>query len=215
MIQKKTYSELRAKLVELGFTENEFIDELPSFCREHEHFFGKIEDVSGEIVYTNEVSSKKVWHFKDHDVYMAMDVTWYSYNGFEYDSGIYQVWPHAVGKIEYLKVPTKDLTFDEFLVTSKTLKVSIGRVHSVVRISGSNKLLDMEVSFGDHTRHVVTNIGGQVQDEQSLVGKKFQFVMNLAPVTMMGVKSEAMILLPTYNGTACVDDAPEGASVLG
>ena len=82
------------------------------------------------------------------------------------------------------------LSIDEF----KKVEITVGEILSVEPIEGSDKLLKLKVSFGDHERQVLSGIAKFFADPQQLVGKKCPFVTNLAPRMMMGLESQAMIL---------------------
>lgn len=89
------------------------------------------------------------------------------------------------------------ITFDEFLDIQSKLEITIGRIESVERIPKSKKLLKLSVSFrydDTETKTVVTNIGDKFTPEE-LLGLKMPFITNLAPSTIMGVNSEAMIMV--------------------
>jgi len=104
----------------------------------------------------------------------------------------------------------KDLIeFSEFLEIEKKLEIKIGKVTNVEDVPKSNKLIKLTVDFETETRTVVTNIKPLLNptDEQiaanlrtslgmsmSIVDKKFAFITNLKPVTMMGIESTAMIM---------------------
>ena len=82
------------------------------------------------------------------------------------------------------------ITIDDF----KKVEIKIGEIISVENIEGSDKLLKLKVNFGDHERQVLSGIKAYFPDPQALVGKRCPFVTNLAPRTMMGLESQAMIL---------------------
>ncbi|HPZ23822.1 MAG TPA: hypothetical protein PLC25_03175 [Bacilli bacterium] len=112
----------------------------------------------------------------------------------------------------------KDLIeFSEFLEIQKKLEIKVGQIVNVEDVPKSNKLIKLTVDFGTETRTVVTNIkpilnseDSQVQanlrgtlgmavsmddkGHHSLLNKKFPFITNLKPVTMMGIESTAMIM---------------------
>lgn len=97
------------------------------------------------------------------------------------------------------------ITFDEFLEIEKRLEIKFGVIDEVERIKGSDKLLKLTVSFEEESgrRTVVTNIGKDVSDEDILMklnAQGYYFVTNLEPVKIMGIISEAMILVPTWKG---------------
>jgi len=93
---------------------------------------------------------------------------------------------------------TKDkISFDEFLAVENKLDIRIGQIVAVERVPKSKKLLKMTVIFGGEEadeRTVVTNIGDKFEDIDDLLATILPFIVNLEPVTMMGVTSEAMIM---------------------
>jgi methionyl-tRNA synthetase len=112
--------------------------------------------------------------------------------------------------IEEKENKMKDLIeFSEFLEIEKKLEIKVGQVTAVENVPKSNKLIKLTVDFGTETRIVVTNIKPLLNpsDEsivanlktslgmsQSLIDKRFAFITNLKPVTMMGIESTAMIM---------------------
>ena len=89
------------------------------------------------------------------------------------------------------------INFEDFL----KIDLRIGKILSAVRIEGSNKLLKLEVDFGEDKRHIVAGIG-KVYEPKSLIGKECPFVFNLAPKKFesLGIESQGMILCPSDNG---------------
>lgn len=74
------------------------------------------------------------------------------------------------------------------------IEIRIGEIMNAEKIEGSEKLLKLRVSFGDHERQVLSGIAAYFPEPQDLVGKRCAFVTNLPPRTMMGLESQAMIL---------------------
>jgi len=86
------------------------------------------------------------------------------------------------------------ITFDEFLEIEKKLEIKYGTIVVSERIN--KKMLKLSVDFGEENfRTVVTNIGGKIEDESTLVGYQFPFITNLAPATISGFESQAMIMI--------------------
>ncbi len=82
------------------------------------------------------------------------------------------------------------ITFDEF----KNVEMKVGQILKAEPVEGSDKLLQLEVDFGeDKTRTVVSGIAGHI-DIESFVGSQKVFITNLEPRTIMGIESQAMIL---------------------
>jgi methionyl-tRNA synthetase len=85
--------------------------------------------------------------------------------------------------------------------------MKIGKVLSAEPVEGSAKLLKLSVDFGEtekigevgeagapKPRQVVSGIAKDVKPED-LIGKLFPFVTNLPPRAMMGIESQAMIMV--------------------
>lgn len=82
------------------------------------------------------------------------------------------------------------ITFDEF----KKVEIKVGQILKAEPVEGSDKLLQLEVDFGeDKTRTVVSGIAGHV-DLENFIGSQKVFITNLEPRTIMGIESQAMIL---------------------
>ena len=71
------------------------------------------------------------------------------------------------------------ITFDEF----KKVEMKVGQILKAEPVEGSDKLLQLEVDFGeDKTRTVVSGIAGHV-DLETFVGSKKVFITNVIRVT--------------------------------
>lgn len=94
------------------------------------------------------------------------------------------------------------IEFVEFLEIEKKLEIKTGTVISVEEVAKSNKLIKLEVSFGDEIKTVVTNIKPLLGEnfKEKIEGKSFLFVTNLKPTTMMGIESHGMILPGNIEG---------------
>ena len=88
------------------------------------------------------------------------------------------------------------ISIDDF----KKVEIRIGEIQSAEKIEGSEKLLKLIVNFGDHNRQVLSGIAAYFPDPSALIGKKCPFVTNLAPRSMMGLESHAMILAAGGDG---------------
>ncbi len=93
----------------------------------------------------------------------------------------------------------KEIDYQEFLSIEEKLDIRIGQIVSAERISKSDKLLKLGVIFGideEDEKTVVTNIGSTIEPDD-LLGLTLPFIVNLKPSKMMGVTSEAMIVIGT------------------
>ena len=82
-----------------------------------------------------------------------------------------------------------NITFDEF----QKLRIQIGLIVEAERVGGTDKLLKLQVDFGDEKRQIVSGIA-QFYAPERLVGKEFPFVTNLEPRIIRGIESQGMIL---------------------
>ena len=75
------------------------------------------------------------------------------------------------------------------------VEIKLGRILSVERVPETDKLLRLEVEFGEEKpRQVISGIALYFEDPQVLVGKTCPFVTNLEYRTIRGLESQAMIV---------------------
>jgi len=91
------------------------------------------------------------------------------------------------------------------------IDVRVGTIVSVGDVPGSDKLVAMRVSFGDHIRTIVAGIKTERANPSEITGKQALFVLNLEPRKMRGVISEGMLFDIGYaDGVKPVLAVPEG-----
>lgn len=73
------------------------------------------------------------------------------------------------------------------------VEIKVGEVLTAGPVDGSEKLLKLEVDFGEEKRQILSGIAKYYSPEE-LVGKKTIFVTNLEPRQMMGLESNGMLL---------------------
>ena len=82
------------------------------------------------------------------------------------------------------------ITIDDFA----KVEIKVGLILGAEIIEESEKLLKLSVDFGEENpRQVLSGIRTYMALDE-LVGRKYLFVTNLKPRTMMGMESQAMIL---------------------
>lgn len=112
------------------------------------------------------------------------------------------------------------ITYDDFA----RVEIKIGLVESVEIVEGADKLLKCMVDVGDVDaegnkvlRQILSGIREYLDDPQSLVGKKFPYVVNLAPRTIRGLESHGMILAASHEDTLALltptNDVPPGTKI--
>lgn len=77
------------------------------------------------------------------------------------------------------------------------IDLRIGTITAAERIPEKDRLLKLEVSFGDFARTIVAGIAENFHPED-VVGKQSLFVVNLAPRTVGGIESHGMILATKF-----------------
>src|SRR5271168_4999627 len=91
------------------------------------------------------------------------------------------------------------------------IDIRVGTNEAVDDVAGSDKLVALRVSFGDHHRSILCGMKRE-RDAREVVGKQALFVVNLEPRKMRGVISEGMLVDIGYaDGIAPALAMSEGA----
>jgi len=110
------------------------------------------------------------------------------------------------------KSSTSRISLDDFA----RVDLRVAEVIAAERVERSRKLLKLTVKVGDGTRALVAGIA-EHYDPQALVGKKVVIVANLEPATLMGVRSEGMVLAAVEGSALALvtldKEIPPGAQV--
>lgn len=110
----------------------------------------------------------------------------------------------------------EQIDFTEFLAIEKKLDIQIGQVISVEKVAKSDKMLKLGVIFGEAEEDeitVVTNIGTKFAPDD-LLGVTFPFIVNLKPVKIMGIESQAMIMVTSYEDDIFLEFNRIGSQLL-
>jgi len=73
------------------------------------------------------------------------------------------------------------------------LDIRVGTIESVHDVYGSDKLVQLRVRFGDHSRTILAGLKKERANPAEIEGKQALFVLNLPPKKMCGVVSEGML----------------------
>jgi tRNA-binding protein len=79
------------------------------------------------------------------------------------------------------------------LADLEKLDIRVGTIREVLDVPGSEKLVQLVVSLGDHDRRILASLKKERPDPRALLGKQALFVVNLEPRRMAGVLSEGML----------------------
>lgn len=74
------------------------------------------------------------------------------------------------------------------------IEIRVGTVVEAEEIDGSEKLLKLQVDFGEETKRQILSGIKKWYKPTHLIGKQFVFVTNLEPRKMMGLESQGMIM---------------------
>jgi methionine--tRNA ligase beta chain len=101
------------------------------------------------------------------------------------------------------------------LIDTKLLEqidIRVGTIETVRDVPGSDKLAQMRVQFGDHTRTIVAGLKKERANPQEIEGRQALFVVNFPPRKMAGIVSEGMLFDIGYaDGITPVLAVPEKA----
>jgi len=73
------------------------------------------------------------------------------------------------------------------------LDIRVGTITEVGDVAGSDKLVALRVTFGDHERTIVAGLKRERQNPREIEGMQALFVVNLPSRKMAGVVSEGML----------------------
>jgi tRNA-binding protein len=79
------------------------------------------------------------------------------------------------------------------LADLEKIDVRVGTIVSVDEVAGSDKLIKMTVSFGDHQRTIIAGMKQERENPKEIEGRQALFVVNLPPRKMLGQVSEGML----------------------
>jgi len=100
----------------------------------------------------------------------------------------------------------KKITYDDF----KKVQMKVGKILSVEKIDGSDKLLKLSVDFAEgEPRQIISGIATYFSDSSVLIGKKVAFVTNLEPRPLMGLLSNGMILAVKTDDKLAIMEVPD------
>lgn len=78
--------------------------------------------------------------------------------------------------------------------TFSSIDLRVGTIQRVEDVPHSDKLVQLIVSFGDHTRRILTGIKQERANPRELAGRQALFLVNLKPRKMAGQISEGMLV---------------------
>lgn len=82
-----------------------------------------------------------------------------------------------------------NITFEEF----KKVEIKIGKITKAEKVENADKLLKLQVDFGDFQRQIISAIAEHYQPSD-LEGKKLPFIINLEYRKFRGEESQGMLM---------------------
>ncbi|MBP9764849.1 methionine--tRNA ligase [Candidatus Babeliales bacterium] len=102
---------------------------------------------------------------------------------------------------EQVKVETTPtVTIDEFI----KMDLRVGLIEQCEIVEKSDKLLKLQVDFGDLGKRQILSGVRKHFTPQDLIGKKAAFIVNLPPRMMMGMESQGMLFAAESNGVLSI-----------
>lgn len=88
------------------------------------------------------------------------------------------------------------ISIDDF----RRLEIKIGKVKSVEKVEGADKLLKFVFDLGGEERQILSGIAEFYTDLEALVGQEMPILVNLEPRTIRGLESNGMVLCADADG---------------
>jgi len=112
---------------------------------------------------------------------------------------------------------TDTISFSDF----EKLDIRIGKIIEAEKAEGADKLLKMQVDFGDNEKRQIVASIAEFYNPEDVKGKECPFLFNLEPKEFMGHESQGMILAVDVEGdrSDCIllhpnKEVKEGAKVV-
>ena len=93
---------------------------------------------------------------------------------------------------ENLKIENP-ITIDNF----NKIEIKVVQIEKVQKMENADKLLKFIVNTGKEKRQIISGIAKWYPNEQELIGKKVQAILNLKPVELKSELSQGMLLTTT------------------
>lgn len=99
----------------------------------------------------------------------------------------------------------------------KKIEIRIGRVKSIEKVEGADKLLKFTFDLGGEERQILSGIAEFYTDLSALVGKEMPILVNLEPRTIRSLESQGMMLCADMDGRVVLlhpdQEVPPGSIV--
>jgi len=100
------------------------------------------------------------------------------------------------------------ITLEDF----KKIEIRIGKITKCEKVPDTDKLLKLQVDFGDFQRQIISGIAETFEPEE-LIGKKLPFIVNLEYRKFKGEESQGMLMAIDSDGkTVLLESSQDVAS---
>ena len=108
---------------------------------------------------------------------------------------------------EFTPAPVKPVVV---FATFESLDIRVGTIERAEEVPRSDKLMKLNVNFGDHSRTILAGIKQERENPREVEGRQALFVVNLEPRKMASEISEGMLFDIGYaDGITPVLSVPE------
>ena len=104
----------------------------------------------------------------------------------------------------------EQITYSDFA----KVEFRVGEIKQALEVEGSEKLLRLQVDFGEENLRTVFSGIKKWYSPLDLIGKKTVFVTNITPRKIMGEESQAMIFAASADATSSQGELEETVSML-
>jgi methionine--tRNA ligase beta chain len=105
------------------------------------------------------------------------------------------------------------IIFEDF----KKVEIRMGKITAAEKVADADKLLKMQVDFGEFQRQIVSGIAESFTPEE-MIGKTLPFIVNLEYRTIRGEESQGMLMATGVDDKAVLlepaSEVPAGTEVV-
>jgi methionine--tRNA ligase beta chain len=105
------------------------------------------------------------------------------------------------------------ITFDDF----KKVEIRMGKISAAEKVADADKLLKMQVDFGEFQRQIISGIAESFTPEE-MIGKTLPFIINLEYRKFKGEESQGMLMASGVDGKVVLlepaSEVPAGTEVV-
>ena len=105
------------------------------------------------------------------------------------------------------------ISYDEF----RRIKLKVATILKAESLEKSKNLIKLQIDIGEEKRQILAGIK-KFYDPEELVGRQIVVIVNLEPATLMGEKSDGMLLAADIDGEPILlstdKEVPPGTEIM-